>query len=121
MLFRTGKRLHSQGYSKVSVGVRLINFVNGYTYLEVALDPSLSMNVYLQKTLRNVTTHIRLLKRMRHSLSDLAAESVYKAMFLPKISLCSNPVLKVSDTIANQFERIQKSAIKIIHNQSKSC
>ena len=57
--------------------------MNGYKYLGVALDPSLSMNDHLQKTLRSVMTDIRLLKRMRHSLSDMAAESVYKVMALP--------------------------------------
>ena len=49
MLFETGKRLHSQGDLKVSIRECLLNFVNGYKYLEVALDPSLSMNNHLQK------------------------------------------------------------------------
>ena len=42
-------------------------------------------------------------------------------MVLPKIVYCLNPVLKVSETMAHKFERIQKDAIKIIHSQSKSC
>ena len=68
-----------------------------------------------------MTACIRLLKRVRHSLSDLAVESVYKAMVLPKILYCSTPVLKISDTMVNKFEWLQRNAIKIIHNQPKSC
>ena len=70
MLFGTGRRLHSQGDLKVSIRERFINFLNGYKYLGVTL----SMNDHLQKTLRSVTTCIRLRKGVRHSLSDLAAE-----------------------------------------------
>ena len=65
----------------------------------------------------------------RHKLPDkfdsryqfAAAESVYKAIVLPKILYCSTPVLMVSDTMANKFERLQRRAIKIIYNQPKSC
>ena len=54
-------------------------------------------------------------------LLDLTAESVYKAMVLPKTIYYSNPVLKLSDTMANKIERLKKNAMKIIHNQSTSC
>ena len=121
MLFGTAKRLYSQSNLKVSLKEHLINFVSGYKYLGVSLDPSLNMNDHLQKILKNVAVRIRLLKRMRYSLSDFAAESVYEAIVLPKILYCSTPVLKVSDTMANKFERLQRSAIKIIHKQPKSC
>ena len=77
------------------------------------------MNDHLQKTLKNVAVRSRLLKKMRHSLSTFAAESVYKAIVLPKILYCSTSVLVVSDTMANKYERLQKSAIKIIHKQPK--
>ena len=115
------KRLYAQSNLKVSLKEHLINFVSGHKYLGVTLDPSLSMNDHLQKTLKSVAVRIRLLKRMRHSLSNFAAESVYKAIVLPKILYCSTPVLKVSDTMANKFERLQKRAIKIIHNRRQSC
>ena len=95
--------------------------MSGYKYPGVTQDLFLNMSDHLQKTVKNVTAHIKLLKRMRHSLSDLAVESMYKAMVLPVILYCSNPVLKVSDTMANKFGRLQRSALKIIHNQSKSC
>ena len=119
-LFGTAKRLHSHGDLKVSIKEHLINFVSGYKYLRVTLDPSLNMNDHLQKTLKNVTARIRL-KRMRRLLLNLAVKSVYTAMVLPKVIYCSNPVIKVSETMANKYERLQSSAVKIIYKQPKSC
>ena len=58
---------------------------------------------------------------MRYSPSNFAAEAVYKSIVLPKILYCSTSFLKVSDTMANKFERLQARAIKIIHKQPKSC
>ena len=113
--------MESHGDSKVSIKKHLINFVSGYKYLGVTLDPSQNMNDHLQKTMKNVTARIRLLKRMRRSLSNLAVKSVYTAMVLPKILYCSNPVIKASNTMANKYERLQSSAIKIIYKQPKIC
>ena len=121
MLFGKAKRLYSLSDLKVSLKENFINFVSGYKYLGVTLDPSLNMSDHLHKTLKNVTVRIRLLKRMRLSLSNFAAESVYKSIVLSKILYCSTPVLMVSDTMANKFERLQRRAIKIIYNQPKIC
>ena len=104
MLFGTANRLNSQSNLKVSMKERLINFVSGYKYFGVTLDPTLNMNDHLQKTLKNAAVRIRLLKRMRYSLSGFAAESVYKAIVLPKMLYCSTPVLKTSDTMVNKFD-----------------
>ena len=97
MLFGTANRLNSQSNLKVSMKEHLINFVSGYKYLGVTLDPTLYINDHLQKTLKNAAVRIRLLKRMRYSQSKFAAESVYKAIVLPKIFYCSTPVLKIKD------------------------
>ena len=106
MLFGAAKRFYSQSDLKVWLKENLINFVSGYKYLGMTLDPYLNMSDHLHKTLKNVAVRVRLLKRMRHLLSNCAAESVYKAIVLPKILYCSTPVLKASDTIVNKFERL---------------
>ena len=120
VLFGIAKRLYSQSNLIVSPKEHLINFVSEYKYLGKTLDPSLNMNYHLQRTLKNVAVRLKLLKRMKYSLSNSAAESVYKAIVLPKILYCSTPVLKVSDTMENKFERLQTSAIKIIHKQPRA-
>ena len=82
------------------------------------LDPSLNMSDYLHKVLKTATSRIKLLARMRNVMSVFSAKSVYSAHILPNILYCSTPVLKISDTMAQQFEKLQEKARKIINNQA---
>ena len=61
----------------------LINSANGYKYLGVWLDPTLNINAHLQRTLKKATAWIKLLSRVRSSLTVSAAIVVYKAFILP--------------------------------------
>ena len=94
----------------------LIRLENSYKYLGVLLDPSLDMKEHLQKTLKSGAARIKLLKRMRQSLTIHAAESIYKAIVLPKMLYYSTLSLKISDTMGKKFENLQTRAIKIIHH-----
>ena len=75
-------------------------------------------NICLRGGVRVCTSRIKLLARMRKSLSMLAAKSVYSAHVLPTILYCSTPVLKISDTMAQKFEKLQVKAQKIIYCQA---
>ena len=108
MLFGTAKRLCSHSDLKVSLQGHLINFTSKYKYLGMHLDPSLSMSDHLEKVLKKATARIKLLARMRKSMSMLAAKSVYIAHVLPTILYCSTPVLKISDTMTQKFEKLQE-------------
>ena len=93
----------------------MINFTSKYKYYGMNLDPSLNMNDHLHKMLKKATSRIKLLARMRKSMSVLAAKSVYSAHVLPTILCCSTPVFKISDTMAQKFEKLQERAHKIIY------
>ena len=108
--------MHSKNDLKIWMNEHLIHFVNSYKYLGVLLDPSLNMKEHLQKTLKSAAARIKLLKRMRQSLTSHAAESIYKTIVLPKMLYCSTPTLKISDTMGKKFENLQARAIKIIHH-----
>ena len=82
------------------------------------LDPSLCMSDHLEKVLKKATARIKLLARMRKSMSMLAAKSVYSAHVLPTILYCSTAVLKISDTMTQKFEKLQEKAQKIIYYQA---
>ena len=55
---------------------------------------------------------------MRKALSTLAAKSVYSAHVLPTILYCSTPVLQISDTMTQKFEKLQEKALQIIYCQA---
>ena len=114
MLCGTAKRLHSKNDSKIWINNHLILFMSKYKYIGVLLDPSLNMKEHLQRTLKSVAVQIKLLKRMRQSLTSNAAELIYKAIALPKMLYCSTPTLKISEILGRKFEKIQARAVKII-------
>ena len=76
MLCGTAKRLHSKNDLKIWINNYLIHFVSRYKYIGVLLDPSLNMKEHLQRTLKSVAVRIKLLKRMRQSLTSNAAELI---------------------------------------------
>ena len=115
MLFGTAKRLCSHGDLKVSLQGHLINFTSKYKYRGMHLDPSLSMSGHLQMVLKKAMARINLLARMRKSMSMLAAKSVYSAHVLPTILYCSTPVLNISETMTQKFEKLREKAQKIIY------
>ena len=77
LLFGTAKRLCSKGQMKVYAEGKLINAADGYKYLGVWLDSTLNMKEHLRPMLRKANTKIKLLTRVRHSLSCFAAKAVY--------------------------------------------
>jgi len=112
MLFGTAKRLCSHGYLKVSLQGNLINYTSKYKYLGMHLDPSLNMSDHFKRCLKKAIARIKLLARMRKSMSMLGAKMVYSAHVLPTILYCSAPVLNISDTMTQKFEKLQEKAQK---------
>ena len=97
MLFGTAKRLYSHNNFKVKMQDNLINSTAEYNYLGMHLDPSLNMSNHLHKVLKKARARIKLLARVRKSMSMFAAKVVYSAHISPKILYCSAPVLKMSE------------------------
>ena len=118
MLFGTAKRLTATVPLEIFIDNRLINFVKGYKYLGTWLDPCVNMSEHLEKVFKKASSRLRLLSRMRRSLTRAAAETIYKAIILPTILYCSNSVLKVSDTIENRLEHLQERAIRTIYKKT---
>ena len=94
---------------------KLIKVADGYKYLGVWLEPKLNMNEHLQRVLRKANARVKLLSRVRDSLSVFAAKAVYNSFILPTMLYCSTPVVKVSDTMLKKFESVQNRAQRVIY------
>ena len=73
------------------------------------------MNEHLRRVLRKANARVKLLSRVRDSLSVFAAKAVYNSFILPTMLYCSTPVVKVSDTMLKKFESVQNRAQKVIY------
>ena len=87
-------------------------FADGYKYLGVWLEPTLNMNEHLRRVLRKANARVKLLYRVRDSLSVFAAKAVYNSFILPTMLYSSMPAVKASDTMLKKVESVQKRALK---------
>ena len=115
LLFGTAKRLCSKDPMKVYVNEKLINAADGYRNLGVWLDSTLNLNEHLRRMLRKADTKIKLLSRVRHSLSSFAAKAVHTSFILPTMLYCSTPVVKISEAMKKKFDSMQKRAQKVMY------
>ena len=78
MLFGTKKRLNQQEREiEINYQSQPINTRNNYKYLGVQLDPSLNMQEHFNSICRKTSSHIRLLKRIKPFITDLATLRIY--------------------------------------------
>ena len=90
MLFGTQKRLNQQEHEiEINYQSQPINTTNNYKYLGVQLDPSLNMQEHFNSICRKDSSRIRLLKRIRPFITDLATLRIYQALIVPIITYCS--------------------------------
>ena len=90
MLSDTKKRLNQQEREiEINYQSQPINTTNSYKYIGVQLDPSLSMQEHFNSICRKGSSRIRLLKRIRPFITDLATLRMYQALIVPIIIYCS--------------------------------
>ena len=58
---------------------QLKKVVDGYKYLGVRLEPTLNMNEHLRRVLKKANARVKLLSRVRDSLTVFAAKAVYNS------------------------------------------
>ena len=90
MMFGTKKRLNQQE-RQINVKYRSqpINTTQSYKYPGVQLDPPLNMKEHFKGVCKKVSTRLRLLKRIRPFITDLAMFRIYQALIVPSITYCS--------------------------------
>ena len=118
MLFGTGQRLGKENVSPFSVKIRdqSICYSTSYKYLGITLDPTLTLGHHLLNTYRKASGRLRLLKRIRPSLTVQSARSIYQSMILPVFSYCNTITLDLSESFTQKLRNFEDRASRIIFN-----
>ena len=118
MLFGTGQRLGKENVNPFSVKIRdqSICYSTSYKYLGITLDPMLALSHHLLDTYRKASGRLRLLKRIRPSLTIQSARSVYQSMILPVFSYCNTITLDLSEFLRQNVRNFEDRANRIISN-----
>ena len=90
MMFGTRARLNKQDSEiKIEYKSQQINVTDSYKYLGVGLDQTLSLNLHFNSICKKVAARIRLLRKMRLFLTDVAVIRIYQALIIPLVTYCS--------------------------------
>ena len=104
---------------KVTIDGNVINQPNLYEYLGVKLDSHLNMHSHFEQIYKRVSSRIKLLKKVRHQISPMVAETIFKSMILPLLFYCYPIFGGISNTWLRKFESLMQKAKFIIKMRKK--
>jgi hypothetical protein len=116
MLFGTGRNLSKNKEHELNIMYNntVVNYTTSYTYLGVLLDQTLNLADHFNKIYKRSHGRLKLLLKIRKSMTMRAAATVYNAMILPITMYCSlvNPWSTM--TRQQQLETFECKARRII-------
>ena len=91
MLFGTGRNLSKNKEHELNIMYNntVVNYTTSYTYLGVLLDQTLNLADHFNKIYKRSHGRLKLLLKIRKSMTMRAAATVYNAMILPITMYCS--------------------------------
>ena len=110
MLFGTSKRLNNQELKVTFNGFTII-FVELYKYLGNVIDNTLSFEKNFEKSYKKASGRLRLLEKLRQSLTVEAAKNIYVSMIMP--------LLTYSGTVHLNLNQQQLKKLASIDNRAK--
>ena len=93
---------------EVKFNNQYINETKSYKYLGEEVDHTLNLNSYFDKTYKKMTSRLRLLNKLRSSMTASEVANIYNMVIVPLFSSCSLLKLTLTQTQENRilvFER----------------
>ena len=118
MIFGTSQKLRKAGNPEltISIGANQIRSTSSYKYLRAQLDPTLSFNQHLNLVLKKAARKIKVLKKVRSSLTLHAAQAVYQFMIAPTMTYCHFVYLELPNSCLAKFQLLENQAKKVFLN-----
>ena len=118
LLFGTTRKLSKMDELTIYLNGVKINTVTSYEYLGVIMDKSLTYRCNLTRTCKKAMSRVKLLARVRHTLTPHVAECVYKAMIRPLLLNCESTIIS-SKSALTKLQSIQERAYNIVYGHNK--
>ena len=121
MIFGTSKCLaKSQKKLKLSYQETIISNTSRYKYLGYILHQNLNMVEFFNNSYKKASSRLRLLTRVRPSLTTKSALRIYKIMIVPLLTYSSTIHLKMTETQLSKLKSIEVRGIRIITGGKES-
>ena len=115
MVFGSKHALARAGTNTLLVNGKPLDRVYSYCYLGVTLDPSLTFDKHVSKTIGRVSGKLKQLQKMRYFLNTKASTLVYKNMILPILEYGDIFLSAATKLNRQQLQTLQNRALRIIH------
>ena len=87
-----------------------MKFLSSVNDLGVVLDERLEMEEQIGSICRSGFYHLRQIRGIRRSLSDVAARSAVQAFIMSKVDYCNSALLGLSATMVDRVQRLMNAA-----------
>ena len=116
MVFGTGKNLSKNDDHVLNIKIKeeVVNNATSYSYLGIILDPTLCLGDHFNKIYKRASDRVRLLWKLRQSMSMNSTAKVYNAMVMPVIMYCSRVNFWSCTTRRSKLESLERRVRSII-------
>ena len=87
-----------------------MKFLSSVNDLGVVLDEHLEMEEQIGSICRSGFCHLRQIRGIRRSLSDVAARSAVQAFIMSKVDYCNSALLGLSATMVDRVQHLMNAA-----------
>ena len=91
-----------------------MEFLTSVNDLGVVLDENLDMDEQIGNTCRSSYYHLRQIRSIRHSLSDVAARMAIQAFVTSRIDYCNAALLGLSSASIDRVQHVMNSAARLL-------
>ena len=91
-----------------------LKFLSSVNDLGVVLDENLNMEEQVGGICRSCFYHLRQIRAIRHSLSDVAARTAIQAFIMSKVDYCNAALLGLSSAVLDRVQRVMNAAARVL-------
>ena len=114
-----GNKLSNVHHDKIEIYSTTINQSGVYEYIGITLDAHLNLNEHYKKVYKKICSRVYLLKKLRHQISPVVADSIYAVLIKPIFHYCYPVYCNQSNSWKMKFERLHNRANAIIGSTGK--
>ena len=116
VLLGSRKRLKNVHPQNVSIESNVIHRVTHLKYLGIMIDECLNWNIQVEKIIKDITSSIYLLKRIRPYITQNSAMLFYKSIIQAKFDYCDVIWGNCGKGSLNRLQKLQNRALRIVLN-----
>lgn len=116
---RKTKNIDLAGCRTIRLGDRIVETVKNFKYLGIVIDSRLQFGDQLSATVRNVNNKLHLMSKVRRSVNNFTALTIFKTMVLPYLEYAACFLIGCNQVDRIKLQRLQNRGLKLALNKDR--